>query len=259
MGKIISISNQKGGVGKTTTAINLAASLANLGRDVLIVDTDPQCNATSGVGIDKGNIEKNLYDVYSGSCPIEEAIIKTPFERLHIIPASRRLVDVEIEHVNKERREWILSEALNHIKNRFEYIIVDCPPSLGLLTLNSLVAADSVMIPVQCEYFALEGLSLLAKTITNVQDSFNPSLELEGILLTMYDTRNNLSVEVAAEVRSSYDAKVYTTIIPRNVVLAESPSHGKPAMYYDIRSKGAQSYISLAEEMLGEKGLGQKA
>ncbi|KJU86722.1 sporulation initiation inhibitor protein soj [Candidatus Magnetobacterium bavaricum] len=267
MGKIISISNQKGGVGKTTTAINVAASMASMGKDILIIDSDPQCNSTSAVGIDKKDIDKrntqdnrykNLYDIYGGHCTAEETIINTPFERLSIIPASRHLVDIEIEHVGKERREWILAEAINKIRDRFEYIFVDCPPSLGLLTLNSLVAADSVMIPVQCEYFALEGLGLLANTIMDVQDSFNPSLKIEGILMTMYDIRNNLSLEVVKDVRDSYGDKVYTTMIPRNVVLGEAPSFGKPAMYYDIRSKGAQSYISLAQEILNGKA-GQRA
>ncbi len=267
MGKLISISNQKGGVGKTTTVINLAASLGSIGKGVLIVDSDPQCNSTSSVGIDKKDIDsrnpeenryKTLYDIYTGHCTAEETIMETTFERISIIPASKHLVDAEIEHVGKERREFILADALKNIRNRFEYILVDCPPSLGLLTLNALVAADSVMIPVQCEYFALEGLGLLASTIMDVQDSFNPALKIEGILLTMFDVRNNLSQEVVKDVRDSYGSKVYTTMIPRNVVLGEAPSFGKPAMYYDARSKGAQSYLALAQEILNGK-VGQGA
>ncbi|MBF0345055.1 MAG: ParA family protein [Nitrospirae bacterium] len=259
MGKIISIANQKGGVGKTTTAINLAASLASIGVNVLLVDSDPQCNSTSGIGIDKRSVEKSLYDVYTGTCSIEGSLRDTSFERLSIIPSSVDLLAVEVELVNTNSRERILSDKLNQIRERYEYIFIDCPPSLGLLTLNSLVAADSIIIPVQCEYYALEGLSMLDKTIRLVKNSFNPSLVIEGILLTMYDTRNTLSSQVADEVRGGYGDRVYTTLIPRNVTLGESPGYGKPALHYDLRSKGAQAYLALAQEILDEKGVGQGA
>ncbi|KWT85579.1 ParA family protein [Candidatus Magnetominusculus xianensis] len=252
MGRIISIANQKGGVGKTTTAINLAASIALAGEDILIVDTDPQCNSTSGVGIDKRHITKGIYDVYTSKYAIADTIAATPFEHLFIVPCTVDLLAVEIELVSKKRREWVLSDALNSIRHQYKYILIDCPPSLGLLTLNALTASDSVIIPVQCEYYALEGLSMLTRTISLVQKSFNPSLSIEGILLTMYDMRNSLSAQVAAEVRTHFNEKVYTTIIPRNVTLAESPGHSKPALHYDVRSKGAQAYLALAREVLVE-------
>ncbi|MBF0319171.1 MAG: ParA family protein [Nitrospirae bacterium] len=258
MGRIISIANQKGGVGKTTTAINLAASIALAGKNILIVDTDPQCNSTSGVGINRNHITKSIYDVYTSKYSIEETIIGTSFEHLHIVPASVDLLAVEIELVSRERREWVLSDALNLIREAYQYIFIDCPPSLGLLTLNALAASDSVIIPVQCEYYALEGLSMLTRTINLVQRSFNPALAIEGILLTMYDARNTLSAQVAAEVQTYFDKRVYTTIIPRNVTLGEAPGHGKPALYYDVRSKGAQTYLSLAREVLNEKGIGPR-
>lgn len=259
MGRIIAIANQKGGVGKTTTTINLAASIALAGEDILIVDTDPQCNATSGVGIDKRHILKGIYDVYTSKYTIAETIIATPFEHLFIVPCTLDLLAVEIELVSRNRREWVLSEALNSIRDRFKYMLIDCPPSLGLITLNALTASDSVLIPVQCEYYALEGLSMLTRTISLVKKSFNPALSIEGILLTMYDVRNSLSSAVAAEVRTHFDKKVYTTTIPRNVTLAEAPGHSKPALHYDVRSKGAQTYLALAREVLNEKGIGQRS
>ncbi|MBF0458941.1 MAG: ParA family protein [Nitrospirae bacterium] len=258
MGRIIAIANQKGGVGKTTTAINLAASIALAGEDILIVDTDPQCNSTSGVGIDRKHTVKSIYDVYTGKYSIGETILATAFEHLFIVPGTIDLLAVEIELVSKKRREWVLSDALNSIRDKYKYIVIDCPPSLGLLTLNALAASDSVIIPVQCEYYALEGLSMLTRTINLVQKSFNPALTIEGILLTMYDVRNALSAAVAAEVQKYFNKKVYTTVIPRNVTLAEAPGHGKPALHYDVRSKGAQTYLALAREVLNEKGIGQR-
>lgn len=258
MGKIITIANQKGGVGKTTTAINLAASLALAEKDILVIDTDPQGNLTSGFGIGRENIEKSLYDVYTERCEVQEAIKKTNIDHLDILPSTIDLLGVEVELVGKNEREKILYKATKSIKGQYRYIFIDCPPSLGLLTLNALVAADSVIIPVQCEYYALEGLGLLTKTLRRIRSSFNPDLELEGILLTMFDIRNNLSQEVASEVRKHFGEKVYNTIIPRNVTLGEAPSHGKPAILYDIRSRGAQSYLSLAKELLNENSIRQR-
>ncbi len=258
MGKVITIVNQKGGVGKTTTAINLAASLALAEEDILVIDTDPQGNMTSGLGISRDNLALSLYDVYSGKCEISEALIATAMEHLSIIPSTIDLLGVEVELVGKEGREHILSSVINSIRERYRYIFIDCPPSLGLLTLNALVAADSVLIPVQCEYYALEGLGHLTKTLRLVRGSLNSNLEIEGILLTMFDPRNNLSQEVEREVRKHFGDKVYDTVIPRNVTLGEAPSYGKPVLLYDIRSKGAQSYLSLAKEILHENGAGQR-
>ncbi len=259
MGKIITIANQKGGVGKTTTAINLSASLALAEKNILVIDTDPQGNLTSGLGISRENIEKSLYDVYTERCDIQEVIKKTIIDHLDILPSTLDLLGVEVELIGKNEREKILYRATKSIKDKYRYIFIDCPPSLGLLTLNALVAADSVIIPVQCEYYALEGLGLLTRTLRRIRSSFNPDLEIEGILLTMFDIRNNLSQEVASEVRKHFGEKVYNTIIPRNVTLGEAPSYGKPAILYDIRSRGAQSYLSLAKELLNENSIGQRA
>lgn len=250
MGKTIVIANQKGGVGKTTTTLNLAASLALAEKDILVIDTDPQGNLTSGLGINRDDLQKSLYDIYTGGFPIEEVIIGTAVPHLHIVPSNIDLLGVEVELVQREGREKILSNAIARIKDSYRYIFIDCPPSLGLLTLNGLVAADSVIVPVQCEYYSLEGLGLLSRTLKLVRGSFNPSLDIEGILLTMFDARNTLSHQVAEEVRKFFREKVYHTLIPRNVSLGEAPSHGKPAILYDARSKGAQSYLSLAKEML---------
>ncbi len=258
MTRIISIVNQKGGVGKTTTAINLAASLALGGKNILVIDTDPQGNLTSGLGIDRQNLRASLYDVYTGKTTISEIILQTSLENLKIAPSTIDLLGVEVELVSKERREFILSDALSSLNDDFPYIFIDCPPSLGLLTLNALVASHGVLIPVQAEYYALEGLSLLMQTLSMVKNSFNPDLEIDGILITMFDPRNALSHQVESEVRKHFRDKVYESVIPRNVSLAEAPSHGKPALLYDIKSKGAQSYLQLAKEILNEDSIRQR-
>jgi chromosome partitioning protein len=259
MNKIVAITNQKGGVGKTTTAVNLAASLALSGERILLLDIDPQGNSTSGLGISQDAVSNTLYDVLAGRSTISNATMDTAVDHLSIAPSSIDLLGAEVELINREKREFVLSAALSQIRDTYRYIFIDCPPSLGLLTLNALVAAESVIVPVQCEYYALEGLGLLTHTIRLVRSSFNPGLNIEGIVLTMFDTRNSLSHQVAAEIRKHFRDKVYQTVIPRNVALGEAPSHGKPILLYDIRSRGAESYLSLAKEILHENGAGQRA
>jgi chromosome partitioning protein len=255
MSKVIAIVNQKGGVGKTTTAVNLSASLALSGEKILLIDTDPQGNSTSGLGISREGREKTLYSVFSGEHSLADAVTETFIENLFIVPSSIDLLGAEIEFSGRDERERILLNLLGPLKDGFRYIFIDCPPSLGVLTLNALVAADSVIVPVQCEYYALEGLGLLTQTLRLIKGAFNPNIDIEGILLTMFDTRNSLDHQVVAEVKKHFGEKVYRTIIPRNVALGEAPSHGKPVLFYDARSKGAQSYLSLAKELLNENSL----
>jgi len=250
MGKIISIANQKGGVGKTTTSVNLSASLAQLGNSVLLVDTDPQGNATSGVGINKADADKCIYNVLVEDVSANEVIVSTPLINLNIIPATIQLAGAEIELVPTISREIRLKKALDPIKDNYDYIIIDCPPSLGLLTLNALTASDTVVIPVQCEYYALEGLSQLLNTIRLVQKHLNKELMIEGVLLTMLDARTNLGIQVIEEVKKYFQDTVYETIIPRTVRLGEAPSHGEPILTYDPKSKGAEVYLELAKEVM---------
>lgn len=250
MAKIIAITNQKGGVGKTTTTVNLGAGLALLGKRVLLVDIDPQGNTTSGVGINKADVTNCIYDVIINDIHPQEAILKTDVEGLHIIPATIQLAGAEIELVPTISREVRLKKALQLVAHQYDYILIDCPPSLGILTINSLTAAQSVIIPIQCEYYALEGLSQLLNTVRLVQKHLNTSLQIEGVLLTMLDARTNLGIQVIEEVKKYFQQKVYHTIIPRNIRLSEAPSHGQSIMTYDSKSKGAEVYLELAKEVI---------
>ncbi len=250
MGKVISIANQKGGVGKTTTAVNLSASLAIAEIKTLLVDADPQGNSSSGVGYDKEDIRENLYHALIGQVSIREIIKDTEIPHLKVVTANTDLIGAEIELINEIAREKKLKEVLWEVVAEYDFVFIDCPPSLGLLTVNSLAASHSVLIPLQCEYYAMEGLTQLLKTIRLVKEHLNPDLQIEGILLTMYDVRNNLSQQVAEEVRSHFRGKVFSTVIPRNIRLSEAPSYGRPVILYDAHSKGAQSYIELAKEIL---------
>lgn len=254
MGKIIAIANQKGGVGKTTTAINLAASLAVLEKKTLLLDADPQANSTSGLGLNPNEIKKSIYECMIDGVPLEEAIVKNDLKNLDILPSHIDLVGAEVEMVSIERREEKMRDALAKIKDQYDFIIIDCSPSLGLITINALTAADSVLIPVQCEYFALEGLGKLLNTIKIIQTRLNPKLEIEGILLTLYDSRTSLGNQVVEEVRTHFKNIAFNTIIPRNVKLSEAPSFGLPAIIHDAESRGAVSYLNLAHEILGKNG-----
>ncbi|OQO67423.1 ParA family protein [Enterococcus faecium] len=253
MAQIISVANQKGGVGKTTTTVNLGACLASLGKKVLLVDMDAQGNATSGVGIRKPDVTKDIYDVLVNELPIDEATLITEHENLSIVPATLQLAGAEIELTSMMARESRLKGSLAEVSSQYDYILIDCPPSLGHLTINSFTASDSILIPVQCEYYALEGLSQLLNTVRLVQKHFNPELEIEGVLLTMYDARTNLGNEVVEEVRKYFREKVYETIIPRNIRLSEAPSHGKPIIDYDPRSRGAEVYQAVAKEVVSRE------
>ncbi|MBC2091008.1 ParA family protein [Listeria welshimeri] len=250
MSKVIALANQKGGVGKTTSSVNLSSSLAFLGKKVLLVDIDPQGNASSGVGVNKGEIEHCIYDVLVDDVAIQGVLQKTDLDNLNVIPATIQLAGAEVELVPAISREIRLKKAIDSIRDDYDYVIIDCPPSLGLLTLNALTAADSVLIPVQCEYYALEGLSQLLNTIRIVQKHLNEDLEIEGVLLTMLDARTNLGIQVIEEVKKYFQNKVFNTIIPRNVRLSEAPSHGKPILLYDAKSKGAEVYLELAKEVV---------
>ncbi|GIN95860.1 sporulation initiation inhibitor protein Soj [Siminovitchia terrae] len=249
LGKIISIANQKGGVGKTTTSINLGACLAYIGKKVLIVDIDPQGNATSGAGIDKGDVNECVYDVLVDDTDIKKVIQETTVENLSVVPSTIQLAGAEIELVPTISREVRLKRALDEVRDQFDFILIDCPPSLGLLTINALTASDSVLIPVQCEYYALEGLSQLLNTVRIVQKHLNQDLMIEGVLLTMLDARTNLGLQVIQEVKKYFQNKVYQTVIPRNIRLSEAPSHGQPIIIYDPRSRGAEVYLELAKEV----------
>ncbi|MEO8659768.1 MAG: ParA family protein [Bryobacteraceae bacterium] len=251
MSRTIAIANQKGGVGKTTTAINLSASLAANDLRVLLIDSDPQGNSTTGLGIPKTPGNLTIYNALLGTDDFASVIIPTEVEGLKIVPADKNLVAANIELVDLPRREWRLRDRLESVRNDFDYILIDCPPALDLLTLNALVAADSVLIPIQCEFFALEGISQLIDTVERIRESFEHSLQIEGILLTMYDDRTNLTRQVADDLKAFFKDEVFKTVIPRSIRLAEAPSYGKPILMYDVRSKGAESYIKLAKEILG--------
>ncbi|MDD4547249.1 MAG: AAA family ATPase [Bacilli bacterium] len=260
MGKIISLVNQKGGVGKTTSSINLAASLGILRKKVLLVDLDPQGNTTTGIGLNKADIKKSIYDLLIDEATLNEVIVKTKFKNLYVIPATINLAGVDIELMDKSRQEpgfakgGQLKKYLNETKEMFDYIIIDCPPSLGILTTNALTASDSVIIPVQCEFFALEGIMQLLNTIMLAQKNLNPTLDIEGVLLTMLDSRTKLGLEVVEEIKSYFKERVYDTIIPRLVRLSEAPSHGKPILAYDPQSRGTEAYLNLAKEVIERNG-----
>lgn len=250
MGRIIAVANQKGGVGKTTTAINLSSCLSALGKRVLAIDMDPQGNMTSGLGVDKYNVEKTVYDLIIGRATVEECLCKEVFENLDLLPTNIDLSAAEIELIGVENKEFIIRDEVAKIRGNYDFVIVDCPPSLSMLTINAMTTADTVLVPIQCEYYALEGLSQLMHTIDLVKERLNPDLEMEGVVFTMYNARTNLSLQVVENVKDNLDQTIYKTIIPRNIRLAEAPSHGLPINIYDPKSSGAESYMLLAEEVI---------
>ncbi len=253
MGKIIAVANQKGGVGKTTSAINIAACLGHFGKKVLLIDADPQGNSTSGVGVDKENVEISFYDVLIGNEPIEKSVVETEWENLWVCPCNIDLAGAEIELVGVTDREFQFSKSLEPVRDRYDYIIVDCPPSLGLITINILSGSDSILIPLQCEYFALEGLSQLMNTLRKIKSRYNEHLEIEGVILTMYDGRTNLTLQVAEEIKKYFGEKVFKSPIPRSVRLGEAPSYGEPILYYDKRSRCTEAYLNIAKDILEKK------
>lgn len=255
MGRIIAIANQKGGVGKTTTSINLSASLAAKGKKILVIDADPQGNTTSGFGIEKNDLENTIYELILSECSIKECILNDVIPGVSIIPSNVNLAAAEIELIGVDRKEFILKREVEWVKESYDYIIIDCPPSLNLLTLNAMTTANSVLVPIQCEYYALEGLSQLIHTINLVQERLNPNLQIEGVVFTMYDVRTNLSNQVVENVKENLDTKIYETMIPRNIRLAEAPSYGIPINMYDSKSAGAESYRKLAKEIINRKDL----
>ena len=254
MGRTIAIANQKGGVGKTTTSINLSAALAVKGKKILVIDTDPQGNTTSGFGVDKNNLENTIYELILGECSIQECIIKDVVPGVALIPSNVNLAATEIELIGVDKKEFILKNEVDWIKDQYDFIIIDCPPSLNMLTINSMTTADTVLVPIQCEYYALEGLSQLIHTVNLVKERLNPDLEMEGILFTMYDSRTNLSMQVVENVKNNLNQNIYKTVIPRNIRLAEAPSYGMPINMYDPKSAGAEAYLMLADEVINRKG-----
>ncbi len=253
MGRIIAIANQKGGVGKTTTAINLSASLAAKKKKVLVIDTDPQGNTTSGFNVDKNNLENTIYELILGECSIQDCLIKDVIPNVTILPSNVNLAAAEIELIGVDKKEFILKNEVDWIKDQYDFIVIDCPPSLNMLTVNAMTTADTVLVPIQCEYYALEGLSQLIHTVNLVRERLNPNLKIEGILFTMYDARTNLSMQVVENVKNNLNLKIFKTVIPRNIRLAEAPSYGLPINLYDPKSTGAESYMSLAKEVIGRK------
>lgn len=253
MGRVIAIANQKGGVGKTTTSINLSACLAEKGQKVLVIDIDPQGNTTSGLGVDKDEVKNTVYEMMLGENEIKESIIKNVFDNLDLIPSNVNLAGAEIDLIDIDNREYVLKNNINNIKNQYDYIILDCPPSLSMLTVNAMTASDTVLVPIQCEYYALEGLTQLIHTVNLVKKKLNKSLDLEGVVFTMYDARTNLSLQVVENVKNNLKQTIYKTIIPRNIRLAEAPSHGLPINQYDTKSSGAESYRMLADEVMNRK------
>ena len=253
MGRIISIANQKGGVGKTTTAINLSACLAEKGKSVLVIDTDPQGNTTSGFGIDKNFLEDTIYELILGECSIQDCIIKNAIPNVSVVPSNVNLAAAEIELIGVDKKEFILKNEVDFIKDNYDYIIIDCPPSLSMLTINAMTTANSVLVPIQCEYYALEGLSQLIHTVNLIKERLNPDLEMEGVVFTMFESRTNLSNQVVDNVKSNLKQNVFETVIPRNIRLAEAPSHGMPITMYEPKSAGAESYRQLADEIINRK------